>query len=92
MKVNADKCKVMVFSGKKELKCDVCMDGIGCDWSMCQNLNTLAVFCESGTNEVECRRMAVIERKVGGAIRVFQEAFLVSFLVHGSKTMICKEK
>ena len=47
---------------------------MGCDWSMCQNLNTWDVLDESGTDDAECRRNVVSGRRVAGAIRSLENA------------------
>ena len=63
LKANASKRKVMMFGGEEGLECEVCVDGIRLkDVSEFKNLGF--VLDESGTDEVECRRMVAISSLV----------------------------
>ena len=45
------------------------MDGMVCDGSKCQNLNTWALFWINKAQMKQCRAKVVSRRKVAGAIR-----------------------
>ena len=62
LEVNADKSELMVLNGEEGLKCD---------WSMCQNLNTWIVFWMNHEKRLQaegCRKGAS-GRKVADAIK-----------------------
>ena len=50
-------------------------------------------FTESGTDEAECHRKVLSGRRIAGAISlILHESLLMPVLMHGSETMIWKEK
>ena len=68
LKVNAGKNKVMVLGGEEGLECEVLVDGMQLE----QVLEFKYLGCvldELGTDEPECCRKLVSERRIAGVIR-----------------------
>ena len=105
LKVNADKSKVMVLSGKEGIECEIHVDGI-CLEHISEFKYLGCVLDESGTDGAECSRKVVSGRRVAGAIRslvntrdlqlecvkVLHETLLIPVLMYGSETMLWRDK
>ena len=97
LKVNAAKSKVMVPNVEEGLECEVCANGMRLEHvSEFKYLGCiLDEFC---TDEAECYRKVTSVRRIAGGIRslvnarVLHESLLMPALMHGSETLIWKEK
>ena len=75
---------------------------MGCDWSMCQNLNIWDLLEESDRDEADCHRNVASGRRVAGAIRslvndrglqlecarVLHESLFMSVHMYSNETII----
>ena len=105
LKVNADKSKVRVLKGEERLECEVYGDGIRLE-QVSEFKYLGCVLDEYGTDEAECSMKVASGRRIVGAIRslvnardlqlecdrILHETLLVPVLIHGSETMLWKEK
>ena len=105
LEVNAGKSKVMLLDGEEGLECEVRVDIIRLE-HVSEFTYLGCVLNESGTDEAECSRKPMSERRVAGAIkslvnawslqlecaRVLHESLLLPVLKYGTKTMIWREK
>ena len=105
LKVNAGKSKVMLLGWEEGLECEVCVNEIRLKYVL--EFKYLGfILDESGTDEAECSRKVVSERRVAGAIRslvnakslqlecvrVLHESLLVLVLTYSIETMVRGEK